>query len=173
MIDVIPAVEEMLENTPPSAEDAQQFSSNKADISDEESTQMLLFMLKKEMGPEAFMRMIEEHATDMEVYGLIDSAEKAKAFVTSMKEHMGKDKKAKAIMMLALKRAIAEGDPSAQAFIKAEEEERKALDNILEEYGAEARRSLALLIDNCKRKVLVMQGPFSRELMGILDNLAD
>lgn len=144
-------------------------------LSDEDLTQLFLMMLKHEFpNMSVFKDFINETATDMEIYGIIDNAEKVKTWVNAW---CAKEEKegylSKPIAITAIKLAIGNNSPAAKRYLDAEAAEHAAIDDIMEEYKIHAAQAIKILLARNARKAVMMHGPNANKLTEIIRRMMD
>ena len=157
-----PAIAPDIENPKPAVE-----------LTDDDKTQILLFMLKKALGMDRFCEVISAYATDMEVYGLISSAEKAKINCQCMAKHCSEERFTRPLVMAAIKMAVSKGTDSAKEYLAAEEAEHQAIAKILEEFSADSKKAIVSMLNDDIRRSMSMNGPHAKTIQSVLVELRE
>ena len=146
--------------------------SNSIDLDESDLNQLFIFMLSKQLGEDRFIDLVEHAATDMEVYGLVNSAEELKTFANHLKERKSYSINERSLMVAAIKLAIREGDPDAKKYLEAEKTEREARTAILEKYRERSCKEISNMLANASRKALTMNGPYARVIQSAISAMS-
>jgi len=158
---------------PPKIDPMADVAKPEIDLKDDEKIQIFLFMLKKYMGTERFVDIVSGLATDMEVYGMIDDAEKVKVALQCIGKHHENDRWLKPVAMAAIKMAVAEGSDAGKRYLEADKAQQIALGEIMEQYGDDAKRAIRKLLQDNQRRAMTMNGAASRTLQEAIGTIAD
>lgn len=158
---------------PPNIDPLADVAKPEIDLTDEDKIPLFLFMLKKYMGTERFVDIVSGLATDMEVYGMIDDAEKVKVALQCIGKNHETERWRKPVAMAAIKLAIAKGTDAGKRYLEAEKAEQAALQEIMEEFGDDAKRCVRKLLQDNQRRAMTMNGAASRTLQEAIGAMAD
>lgn len=155
---------------PRTADAAPVMASTDPHLTKEMREQILLFLLKKELGMPRFIDLLKNAGTELEVYGLVENGDAMKAVAEKIEEKHDQ-KMDRVILMTAIRLAILAGDHSGKLYLKAEKEEHEAMDMILERYRDSAVEEINSIIAEASRKVITMNGPEGALLQEALGKL--
>lgn len=143
-------------------------------LTDEDYTQIFLIMLKHEFHDmPRFKGFIDEMATDMEIYGLIDNAEKVKTWVNAWAGKEAKKKMDKATVIASIKMALAANTAAARRYTEAEKAEHDAIAEIMEEYMPNAHQAVMNMLQRNARKSVLMHGPNASHLTDMIQQMIE
>lgn len=113
---------------------------------------MFLALMRDVLGHEGYDKFLEAHATELEVYNLIPSAEKtmiSHKHLHSEREEMTPSEKEAAVAL-----ARAAGDPMYESLVSAERAVGDALHSIFEQYGGDvAKNAVKKTLDEVGQKM--------------------
>lgn len=143
-------------------------------LTDEDYTQIFLILLKHEFyNMSRFKEFIDEMATDMEIYGLIDNAEKVKTWVNAWAAKDAKKKMDKATSIASIKMALASNTAAARRYVEAEKAEQEAIAEIMEEFSSKAHQAVIDMLQRNARKAVMMHGPNASKLTDMIQQMIE
>ncbi len=148
-------------------------SNMSTDLTEADKSQIFLFMLKKHMGVDRFVDLINTAAQELEVYGLIESAEEAKNACNAIAAAHRNEKCSRPIMAIAMKLAAHENSELSRRYMEIEAEEHKVIHEICEQYDDAARKVLGDLLNEYTRKCMMMSGPYAKQIQAIIAQISE
>lgn len=115
---------------------------------------LFLTMLSQSMGPDNFASFITEHAIDLEVYGLVTSANMVRDSVAALRADSGASGSGMIAAMVLLGKHA--NNAAADAYVAACDAQQRALANLMETYSEEAKTLVRGVLEGAKAKAAPM-----------------
>lgn len=141
-------------------------------LSDVDKAVMFMHMLKKCLGATGTKELLDRCGTELEVYGLIPNAERAKVNHCAYMESRGPIVNP-IIMHAAMNLARNDDAPEYASYMEIEEKEHAIINSIVKKYLAKATEEVSKMIVEYKQKASSMNFEDADLIRQVIDKVSD
>lgn len=141
-------------------------------LSPAEKTKIILVLLHTELGTDRFCRLINDSAIEMEVVGIIDSADRAKTMAKTLSAVDTQQKNTRRIQFLCEELACRNGDEAMQEIARHTARIQELREQLYAAYEDQALKTFESILNEAKRRSVAMRTGPSGSLYTILERIS-